>query len=131
MFYSFLQSNDPSFQRPSPKRSKYPEAKEDAPQAISAGSFMGTATKLIKNGEIGKFISKGIYPAPLHEGLTELQRKAESAFAYPLLDKVWQATFSSHLISKDSHSTANALAVSLASACDCLSTQCPSSLLFI
>ena len=48
---------------------------------------MGTATKLIKNGEIGNFISKGIYPAPLHEGLTELQRKAESAFAYPTLDK--------------------------------------------
>ena len=89
---SFLQSNDPSFQRSSPNRSKYPEAKEDASQASSAGSFMGTVTKLIKSGEIGNFISKGIYPAPLHEGLTELQRKAESAFAYPLLEKVWQVT---------------------------------------
>ena len=49
---------------------------------------MGIVTKLIKNGELGSFISKGIYPAPLHEALSELQRKAESAFTYDLLDKV-------------------------------------------
>jgi len=53
-------------------------------------------TKLVKNGELGKFINRGVYPAPQHEGFTELQRKAESTSAYPLLDRV-HASLAFHL----------------------------------
>lgn len=84
-----MQANDAAFAQASPTRSKYPEPKEET-ASVSASGYMGAATKLIKNGEIGSFISKGIYPSTMHEGLTELQRKAESAFAYNLLDKVHQ-----------------------------------------
>ena len=80
----FLQDNDPALAAHIPKRSEYPQAAEK-PQNVN---FMSTVTKLIKNGELGSFISKGIYPSPLHEGLSELQRKAESAISFPILDKV-------------------------------------------
>lgn len=81
---SFIGSGDPAFQRPQAKRLKYPEPKETPSQV----NFLSLITKLIANGELSSFISKGIYPSPIHEGLSELQRKAETAIAYPLLDKV-------------------------------------------
>ena len=45
-------------------------------------------TKLVKNGELGKYMARGVFPAPQHEAFSELQRKAESSSAYPLLDRV-------------------------------------------
>lgn len=80
---SFLSPDDSAFSPSIPRRENYPEAAE-TPEKPNTLALM---SRLVKNGELSKFISRGVYPSAQHEALTELQRKAESALAYPLLDR--------------------------------------------